>query len=420
MMSKYTILLLAAACGGGAAADAGSRATVRDSAGIEIVENTGPLWAEGAGWTVVDTPVVDIGGVAGDAAYDLTQINGVIQLDDGRIAAAVAGAFQIRFYDAEGSHLRTSGARGSGPGEYQGIMGFYPLPGDSVMVMDMLVRRLTVLDDSGNVGRTFSLGGEAGFAMPGEGGKISMSLPAGVFSDGTILGVLMPFQMNDARTGAYRDSMTYIRYGPDGIARDTLGKQPGLEMEQVAMTFGQQSFKAPIPVPLGRNTIAAVDSARLIVAMNDRWEVQIYDQAGTLKRLIRVRQAARPITPEQVTAHRAWTREQLENQPMMQGVPEPMRKQMTDRIEKANYPAQFPFIEAILPGGDGFIWVQEQSDPGEERRRFAVLDPSGQLLGTVQMPDRFRPTHIRGDRLAGVWQDQDDVEHARVYRVKKE
>src|SRR5512145_3286850 len=101
MDMRYSVLLLASACGGGAAADAGSRATVRDSAGIEIVENAGPLWAEGTGWTVVDSPVVDIGGVAGDAAYDLTQINGVIRLRDGRIAAAVAGAFQIRFYDAE-------------------------------------------------------------------------------------------------------------------------------------------------------------------------------------------------------------------------------------------------------------------------------------------------------------------------------
>ena len=419
-MRQSTILLLAAACGGGAAAGSGSQASVRDSAGIQIVENSGPLWPSGSGWTVVDSPIVDIGGVAGDPAYDLTQINSVVRLSDGRIAVAVAGAFQIRFYDAEGTHLRTTGTRGSGPGEFQGIMGFYPVPGDSVMVMDLMVRRLTVLDDSGNVGRTFSLGGETGAPTPGEGGRMSMSIPAGVFSDGTILGVLMPFRMNDERKGAYRDSMTYIRYGPDGGARDTLGRQPGLEMEQVTMTFGQQRFSAPTPVPLGKNTIAAVEAAQVLVAMNDRWEVQVYDQAGALKRLIRVAQAPRPITPEQVAAHRAWTKEQMENQPMVRGLPDQFRKQMTDRIDQASYPSQFPFIEAILPGGDGTIWVQEQGDPGDERRRFAVLDQSGQLLGTVQMPDRFRPTHVRDDLLAGIWQDQDDVEHVRVYRVKKD
>ena len=419
-MRRYLILLLAVACGGGgSSASSGSQATTRDSAGIQIVENAGPMWSAGTGWTVVDSPVVDIGGVAGDPAYDLTQILGVVRLSDGRIAAAVAGAFQIRFYDAEGDHLRTTGTRGSGPGEFQGIMGFYPVPGDSVMVMDVMVRRLTVLDDSGKLGRTFSLGGETGAPMPGAGGRMSMSIPAGVFNDGSILGVLMPFRVNDERKGAYRDSMTYIRYGPDGTAKDTLGKQPGLEMEQVAMKFGQQSFSAPTPVPLGKNTIAAVDSGQVLVAMNDRWEIQVYDQNGTLKRLIRVDRPPRPITPENVQAHRAWTKEQLDNQPMMRGMPEQFRKQMADRIDQASYPSQFPFIEAILPAGGGIIWVQEQGNPGDERRRFAVLDASGQLLGTVQMPDRFRPTHVQGDLLAGVWQDQDDVEHVRVYRVQK-
>jgi hypothetical protein len=417
-MHRYLILLLLVACGGADSAGSGSKATVRDSAGIEIVENAGPAWAQGAGWTVVDSPVVDIGGVAGDAAYDLTQITGVIRLSDGRLAVAVAGSYQVRFYDAEGTHLRSAGTQGSGPGEFQGIAGFYPSPGDSVLVMDMMVRRLTVLDGSGNVGRTFSLGGETGFAMPGEGGRMSMSIPAGVFTDGSILGVLMPFRVNDERKGTYRDSMTYIRYGADGAARDTLGKQPGIEMEQVAMSFGQQRFSAPSPVPLGRNTVAAVDSGRILVAQNDRWQVEIYDQAGTLTRIVRVNQAPRPITPEEVAAHRAWLIEQMQNQPMIRGMPEQIKKQFTDRIEQASYPAQFPFIEAILPGGDGSIWVQEQTDP-EKPRRFAVLDGTGQLLGTVQMPERFRPTHIRGDLLAGVWQDQDDVEHARVYRLRK-
>jgi hypothetical protein len=368
---------------------------------------------------VVDSPVVDIGGVAGDPAYDLSQVNSVVRLTGGRLAVAVAGSNQIRFYDGQGTHLKSSGARGSGPGEYQGIGGFWLLSGDSVLVLDLFVRRLTVLDDSGKVGRTFSLGGETGFNVPGEGGRMSFAMPLGVFGNGSVLGVMQSFSLSDQRQGAFRDSVTYIRYGRDGSARDTVGRVPGMQMETVAMTFGPQSFSAPSPVPLGKNTIVAVAGSGFLLAKNDAWEIELHDSAGSLQRLIRVRQEPRRISPEQVTAHREQTRRQMEDQPMMRNVPDQIRKQITARIDQASYPDVFPYIEAMLPAADGMLWVHEQGNPGDERRTFAVLDSTGQLLGRLQLPIRFRPTFVEGDLLAGVWQDDDDVEHVRVYRVKR-
>lgn len=416
---RYLTLLLASACGGAAAGGAGSSAVVRDSAGIQIVENGAPAWAEGAGWRIVDSPLVSIGGVAGDPAYDLNQINSVVQLGDGRVAVAVAGASEVRYYDASGTHLKTSGRRGGGPGEFQTIGGFYPAAGDSMLVFDILSRRLTLLDGAGAVARTFSLGGEGGGAFVGFGGRMSFPLPAGVFSDGSILAVALPFTLNDERTGSFRDTAAYIRFGPDGAIQDTVSRQPGIEMETMSITFGAQTMSAPTPVPLGRNTMVGLEGDRIVVAKNARWELEVYDGTGRLVRLIRVDQDPRAITPEHVAAHRAWSKEQMMEQPMLRNAPEQIRKQVTDRVDQATYPSEFPFIEAILSGGDGHLWVQEQGDPGDERRRFAVLDSTGQLLGRVIMPDRFRPTHIRGDRMAGIWRDQDDVEFVRVYRVLK-
>jgi hypothetical protein len=368
---------------------------------------------------VADSPLVDIGGVAGDPAYDFDQVNGVIRLRDGRLAVALTGSSQVRFYDAEGTHLVTSGTRGSGPGEYQMIAGFYPAPDDSVIVADLVSRRLTVLSDSGKVGRTFSLGNESGFAMPGAGGRMTLGMPAGVFDDGTVLAIGMSFQLNADRAGVYRDSVVHVVYQPDGSVRDSIGRFPGVEMEQIPLTFGPQSFKAPSPVPLGRNTMVAVQRDQVILGTNDSWELQVRGQDGSLRRLIRVAQAPRPISPEQVAAHRVEARKLMESQPMMRNVPEQFRKQFYDRIEQAKYPEAFPFIEAILPAGDGSLWVNEVGNPGDEQRVMAVFDSTGQLLGRVRLPDRFRPTHLTGDVIAGVWQDADDVEHVRVYQVRK-
>jgi hypothetical protein len=63
--------LLALACAD-AERDEASRVTVRDSAGVEIVEHAGDLWAYAPNWTVADSPSLRIGAVDGDAAYLFT------------------------------------------------------------------------------------------------------------------------------------------------------------------------------------------------------------------------------------------------------------------------------------------------------------------------------------------------------------
>jgi hypothetical protein len=37
----------------------------------------------------------------------------------------------------------------------------------------------------------------------------------------------------------------------------------------------------------------------------------------------------------------------------------------------------------------------------------------------VTFPDRFEPRTIGSDKVAGVWKDADDVEHVRVYAIKR-
>ena len=67
-------LILTTACG--IEGREGSRVLIRDSAGIEIVENIAPAWTEGDGWRLSDEPVLTIGVLEGREEYQLFNSTG--------------------------------------------------------------------------------------------------------------------------------------------------------------------------------------------------------------------------------------------------------------------------------------------------------------------------------------------------------
>jgi hypothetical protein len=410
------VLLLLTFCGK-AGERGGAAPTVRDSAGIAIVENRGTAWDQGQGWTVVDTPAVNFGGLEGEAGADMSGIVGVVRLADGRLVVANGAGPDVRFFDAEGKHLLTAGRRGSGPGEYQALAGLFAFTGDSLLVADVMTRRMTVLTPAGETGRTYSLGGAGGMQL-GE-RSVSLAIPVGAFPDGSVLGMVQAFRVNSGPAGAYRDTAAYVTFGPDGAARDTVMRIPGLEMEQMEMNFQGQKFTAPTVVPLGRMTSVAASLGHVAAALNDRYEIELRDGAGKLLTLVRVVLDQVPITEADQAAHRKEQLEGLASAPGMGAVPEALKQQMRTRIEQARYPATYPYVGEMRFDPDGNLWAAEVQRAGVTVRRYAVFDADGALLGRVVMPDEFTPFWIGRDALAGVWKDADDVEHVRVYAIRK-
>ena len=401
-------VLLVAACGGGR--DAGAPAVTRDSAGIAIVENSAPQWQAGQEWRLSDSALLDVGG-------DFDSVVGPVPLSGGRLAIALAGSHQIRIYDSSGTVLHTSGRTGSGPGEFTMLGGLWAGPGDSLLVMDVMIRRLSVLDPAAAFQRSFSLGSASGSFAPVN-GKIEMGLPTGWLPDGSVAAVMMSFSINQQRQGRFRDTVNAIRFGADGVVRDTLARVPGFEMETMTISAAGQSVATPQPVQLGKNTITLAAGDRFYVAQNNAWEVEIRSLDGSLRRLIRVAVPPRPLTPDQVAAHRKRTIEAFEAIPMLKNMPQ-ILDQMRKRVEEAVYPETYPFIEGLLAGPDGTLWVQEVQNVGSESSPLAVIDSAGALLGRVTMPAKFRATAIGADRVYGVWKDEDEVPRVRVYRLQK-
>lgn len=408
---------LLAACGAGSEAKPGTAVT-RDSVGVRIVENGGPSWAAGKGWTVVDNPLVDIGGRTDSAAYELDQVRGPVRLSDGRLALANSTNNEIRVFDSAGRHLRSMGRVGSGPGEFRGIAGIWLGSGDSVLVADIMLRRITVLDSEASFVRGYSLGGQIGQFVP-FGGRLDVAIPLGVFRDGSVAGISQSVAINQQRSGVYRDSVSVVRYAPDGAVRDTLGRFLGIEMEQMMLTVQGRQLSMPSAVPLGKSTVAAIRGGLLFVAQNNQWEIEIRGEDGTLRVLSRAPVMPAQLTPSDIAAHRKEQLAVIEGQPLMRAVPAALKSQITARIEQAKYPETLPYFANLLVDTEGNLWAQEAAAPTRKAQRFVVVDSTGRWLGTVTMPERFQPSFIGPDAVYGVWKDDADVEHVRGYAIRK-
>lgn len=415
--SIVPVCWLALGCGGGGGSG-GGEAVVRDSAGITIVENAGPAWTAAQAWVVVDSPLVEIGGSETDPRLDLTQVSGVRRLADGRIAVVNGATSEVRFFGPDGGYLSTSGRRGQGPGEFQMPAGLWPVAADTLLIFDAMARRISVLAPDGSLPRTYTLGQESGMPFPSD-GQVSMALPVAVLPDGSLIGMRQSFTINDPRTEAYRDTVSFIRFGADGAALDTLVRLPGMEMVPMAMSFGGQSFNSPSPAPLGRNTLVAARRGEVWFATNDGYELRVLGLDGAVQRLVRVLGPGRSVSADDQTAHRQEMVEAFESGPAAGMVPPAMKEQIRRHFADVAYPAVFPPVSELRFGDDGHLWVLETPSPGSRVRQYAVFTLEGALLGRVAMPAGFAPSGFGPDEVIGVWEDDDGVQYVRVYPLRK-
>jgi hypothetical protein len=376
------------ACSGGP--DAGP-VTVRDSAGIVIVESRGPLWQAGEAWRLSDEPVLTIGVMEGPEEYQLFNAVWALRLADGSIAVANGGTFEIRVYDAEGRFVRHVGREGGGPQEFKRLGLMWRTPPDSLYVNDFGNTRLAVLGPDGGVARTFRLTGL----------NRNYPMPLGAFADGTFLVSSNEFSAIDAaRQGLGRDTLLLFRYDRNGSLLDTVARRPGRE---VYWTTVNGTPNMTSPPPLGRWGFTAVGTDRWYYGAQDAYEIEVFGTDGALQRLIRRPGPNRPVTAEVARA---------------------VRERLLERDDRLHWhadiplPATVPAHGIMLAADDGHLWVQEYRLRGEPQR-WAVFDPEGRFLGHVQTPDADRITQIGSDFVLGLWSDEMDVEHVRMYRLLK-
>lgn len=393
-----SMLLILAACGG---AEPEFRTVVQDSAGIRVVENHGLSALDALGWTVEEQPVLDLGG--GGSAPELYQVMDAVRLQDERIVVASNGSTALQVYSPDGQHLQTIGREGEGPGEFRSVFWVGRLPGDTIAAWDPSLGRLSVFGPDASLVRVVTPRGSLGL-LPRAQGVLSdgrLVLATGAGAGGGV----------SSQSRAYRDTLTYVVLGTDGVIADTLGRFPGTEMIAIG---GPSAGLLVRPLPFGRTTSAAVHEGRVYISTGDRYEIAAYSPGTGLQTVFRADRDPIPVTQQDIRDYR-------KTLVTLGGDGSAHQDRQRDQLlEEAPYPETMPPLTGLEVDAEGNLWVEEPRKPGSEQGSlWTVLSPEGVARGTVRLPRGLRVKQIGVDWILGVALDENDVEHVRLHRLVK-
>lgn len=390
---RRAYLLVVVAAGFVACGDEGElpRDTVRDSAGVRIVENADAdvqrLWAVGE-------PALVLGEEDDENAFGL--VADLAMLEDGSLVVADALDRRVRFFDGGGREVASVGRRGEGPGEFESIDRLWLTGADRVAVWDGRLLRYTELASDGAIDEPVRLEATA---------ERARHSPVGLLPDGRLVAVSDDREIPSLER--YRARLSVLRFDADGSVADTIARVPGADMWDWVWEGGV----TPALMPFGRSTTVQVDGDVVWVGANEGYQLDRYDLSGALQLRIRLHREAASLEPATVEAYKADERAKAQSSQVAKG-----GNDLFGRMaEAATYPERHPHYDEFLVDDVGNVWVLETLVGAASRRRATVLSRDGDLLGRAELPAPFRPRHVRGNRVAGVWRDPLGVEHVRVY-----
>lgn len=344
------------------------------------------------GATLQGVPVVDtipaltitipdsIGGASAD-------MGDVVRLGGGNIAIADWDGHRVLVFDSVGALRRVIGREGSGPGEFEAPLMIQAFGGDSLLIWDPYLGRLSWLDANSGTGRSVNLS---------RAGLLGGNPIVGLLRDGRIVGRREVLKRDGPMKLPGRTATLLLMgpdVGPDGARADAL---PDTFVFAAGDARGYRFFQPTLQT--------ATDGERLFAGISSEWRINIYALDGR-----ELGELSRPWTPRAVTAaDRARIRAALTRPGM---APEFLAD---DRFD-----ATVPAFGRILSAGDGSIWVLDYAAPYEGPDSASVFSHVGTFLGVIDLPPHFRPSEVGADYVVGTATLDDGDMVIRMYRVRK-
>lgn len=332
------------------------------SGAVQVFNSGSGRWGSTPPWQLVES--VKIGTRHGSGPELFGDIADIEVDVFGRIYALDRMAQEIRVFKPDGSHLRTIGRLGHGPGEFHGTTGIVFDHEGRLWALNQNNVRFSVFDSSGILFREYPWRFRGAASAQWE----------SVFSpEGQLLHV------------------TYFQ--------TPTGTGTGLVQYDPAAQEGVDTFPTP-SLPEGTKPL----TGRRRLMANGWWVGRQYEyrlvnlthEGDTLKVIERAREAENLAPAERDSMRRQ--EEALQ------------RRLVSGSLDMET--ERRPLFDAFAADEEGFLWVFLVPAPEESRTRIDVFDSDGVYLGELTAPhlvDRRTQVVFNGDRLYYVTRDEMDV-----------
>lgn len=404
-----TVVLVLAACGD--AIPSGSTSdVVIDTIGDTVVVRTvsGSVWKGGA--TLV--PEMSIGELDGPDEYLFGSISSIAVDDDRTVHVLDGQAQEVRVFDDEGTHVKTLGRSGEGPGEFARAEAVAVLPDGRVLVRDAGDKNIQV----------FGPGQDDTDQWPYSASSVMSYTNTPLYTDDdgrTYQEISKVDAVSPGSRPVFVNEIVVL--GPDGTHLDTIPDPWG---DYQPPTLEWERMTSPIPfMPFGDWT--AHPSGHLLSGFPSDYAISLGRDDGVL-RIERAYEPVRISEDERRYYTDLITRQERERFPgwRWNGPPVPETK---------------PVFRELVAGRNGRIWVRletesytvenerhDPDDPASSRvrwrsgLRYDVFEPDGTYLGVVEPPTGFSayPAPVfDGDHVWAATRDELGVGRVVRYRI---
>jgi hypothetical protein len=363
---------------------------VTDSAGVRI---TSTAETPRVFQVVEETPVLRLGGADATGPELFSQVAGVRIDAAGNVWVLDGASSEVRIFRPDGTHWKTVGRRGEGPGEFQALGYLGELADDALAAWDRRLGRYSRIAAAGDSIRSVNLAAASGIPLQA----------VRVFADGSVLAkqatVLQASALEPGQL--LGDTARLLRVSATGERHEPIALAPG----PTWLWTGHSQ----VPLPYTINTPYAISGEDVLLADGREFRLRVY-RAGRLAESFGVRRPPRAADAAAETSYR----EYLELIPAGG-----LRDDYLAALADDRAPDWLPGYLAVVVAADGTTWAQQYSPNPLAADRWDVFSPTRAWLGEVRLPAGFVVHEVGGGRIAGVWRDAPGVEYVQVLRLRE-
>lgn len=379
--------------------------TVRDSAGVRIVEHPHDVGALGS-WVIVEPAEAVIGGnLQDDGPYQFSEVRNAVRMSDGRIVVGDTESREVRYFDAVGTHILTVGGAGEGPGELRSLFSVDRMAGDTLVVGGWPIGYRYWFDERGE----FIRGQQLGPWFPGMLGRtlVDGAMLLDTYEYGSYGNTLEQWAVNGPDDD-FRPVGVIELVSRDGSQVDTLDEIRGATWHKTG-TIGQSFAMRALPFsPIG---LVAWSRSHVFVGHSEDAEIRMYDRSGILKTIVRWTRVMVPVL--------AADREAFRHETVASAGRPNQQPTLRRWLEEISYPEWKSAFDAMISDEDGHLWIRQPPRFGDDTQIWTIYGPDGIALARLALPAGLEVLDVDSTHVIAKLTDDVGLETVLSYRVRR-